>query len=140
MRTLTYIFGGFIILLAGCATTASIPAEDRTFYYDAPYESVMDAIIQTVIENGETIESVDRENGLIRTAPRGSGAVGRALFGNMERSFSAYVRPDGDRTRVVMTFSLQDVNAFGGRTETPVTGGHARQMYQQTYEAIGKRL
>lgn len=56
--------------LLGCATTLSLPAEDRTRVYQTDFDVVFKALIKTLIQEGYFLNEIDYWGGVITTAER----------------------------------------------------------------------
>ena len=81
--------------LAGCATTQSIPIEDRSRTFEAPHDQVLQAVADCFIEDGYGIANMDSQMGFITTDyKQGSGLTG-LLIGDTRTKVSAQVRSAG---------------------------------------------
>jgi len=129
------------LLIAGCATTQSIPTEDRSRTYDAPKDTVVTAVANTFIGEGFTIASIDREVGIVTTGTRSSNEIKSALIGQMERQLQANVRSvDSSTSRLVLTLVYERENAFGGTEARSFDEETAIDMYEDWFVKIEKRL
>jgi len=69
MRRCAFLFAAFLLAgaLLGCSSTQDIPKSKRTRALDAPAGDVVTATVEAVTAEGYTVESVDREAGLVTT-------------------------------------------------------------------------
>lgn len=128
------------LLIGGCATTQSLPVEDRARTYDAPKDTVITAVANTFIGEGFTIASIDREVGIVTTGRKSSSEIKSALIGQMERQLQANVRSVDNGTRLALTLVYESENAFGGTEARSLDKGTAIDMYEEWFAKIEKRL
>lgn len=134
----------FLILLGlmtGCATTQSIPTEDRSRTYEVPKDTVITAVVETFTAEGYPIETIDRETGMVITGEKSNSTMKAAFVGNKNRSLQAMVREAGaGRSRLVLTLTYESENAFGGSSAQSVGKSAAVEMYDQWFQRIESNL
>jgi len=127
------------LLLAGCATTTSIPADQRTRTYDAPKDEVFSAVVMSFTEYGFGIQRSNQSGGLITTSYKTSSALQAALTGQSRLRYNAVVRGDSSRSRVRLTITAQE-KSLGGWQAMSMTSGDAEGMYEKAFKAIGRNV
>jgi len=127
------------LLLAGCATTKSIPADQRTRTYDAPKDEVFSAVVMSFTEYGFGIQRSNQSGGLITTSYKTSSGLQAALTGQSRLRYNAVVRGDSSRSRVRLTITAQE-RSLAGWQAMSMTRGDAEGMYEKAFKAIGKNV
>jgi uncharacterized lipoprotein len=127
------------LLLAGCATTTSIPADQRTRTYDAPKNEVFSAVVASFTEYGFGIQRSNQSGGIITTSYKTSSGLQAALTGQSRLRYNAVVRGDSSRSRVRLTITAQE-KSLGGWQAMSMTSGDAEGMYEKAFKAIGKNV
>lgn len=133
------------LLVAGCATTQSLPAEDRSRIYQLDYDFVFDATVQALAEEGFAIIDAEKDEGIINTDYRAESALFSFLSGGPTRlKVSALISNADNGTHVLLNFDLQDAdpsldssNLYSARSLSP---RRARRYYQEFFGAIEDRL
>lgn len=124
-----------IVTLPGCATTQSIPVDERTRVYDASYEDVYRATVQAFTEMGYPIDDADKEVGLLNTDWMGGSAALQMMGSERRRRANAMLRKDGEQTRVTLNLSYQQRKGSSWG-ESMVGGSYARKAYGRHFKAI----
>jgi len=127
------------LLLVGCATTTSIPADQRTRTYDAPKNEVFSAVVMSFTEYGFGIQRSNQSGGIITTSYKTSSGLQAALTGQSRLRYNAVVRGDSSRSRVRLTITAQE-RSLGGWQAMSMTSGDAEGMYKKAFKAIGKNV
>jgi uncharacterized lipoprotein len=127
------------LLLAGCATTTSIPADQRTRTYDAPKNEVFSAVVASFTEYGFGIQRSNKSGGIITTSYKTSSGLQAALTGQSRLRYNAVVRGDSSRSRVRLTITAQE-KSLGGWQAMSMTSGDAEGMYEKAFKAIGRNV
>ncbi|MCY3487206.1 MAG: hypothetical protein OXH34_02095 [Bacteroidetes bacterium] len=133
----------FAVFLAGCATTQSLPVEDRSRTYDLDYDFVFDATVQMLAEQGFAIIDAEKDEGIINTDFRLESSFLSFLSGGPTRlKVSALVSNAPNGTRVLLNFDLQDVEddvrgVYSSRSLTPRA---ARRYYRDFFGLLGDYL
>jgi uncharacterized lipoprotein len=127
------------LLLIGCATTTSIPADQRTRTYDAPKNEVFSAVVASFTEYGFGIQRSNQSGGIITTSYKTSSGLQAALTGQSRLRYNAVVRGDSSRSRVRLTITAQQ-KSLGGWQAMSMTKGDAEGMYQKAFKAIDKNV
>jgi len=127
------------LLLAGCATTTSIPADQRTRTYDAPKNEVFSAVVASFTEYGFGIQRSNQSGGIITTSYKTSSGLQAALTGQSRLRYNAVVRGDSSQSRVRLTITAQE-KSLGGWQAMSMTSGDAEGMYEKAFKAIGKNV
>jgi uncharacterized lipoprotein len=127
------------LLLAGCATTTSIPADQRTRTYDAPKPEVFSAVVASFTEYGFGIQRSNQSGGIITTSYKTSSGLQAALTGQSRLRYNAVVRGDSSRSRVRLTITAQE-KSLGGWQAMSMTSGDAEGMYKKAFKAIGRNV
>jgi len=127
------------LLLAGCATTTSIPASQRTRTYDAPKNEVFSAVVASFTEYGFGIQRSSQSGGIITTSYKTSSGLQAALTGQSRLRYNAVVRGDSSRSRVRLTITAQE-KSLGGWQAMSMTSGDAAGMYEKAFKAIGRNV
>ena len=132
----------FAVLLAGCATTQSLPVEDRSRTYDLDYDFVFDATVQMLAEQGFAIIDAEKDEGIINTDYRAESSLLSFLSGPTRLKVSALVSDAPNGTRVLLNFDLQDVDddvrgAYSSRSLTPRA---ARRYYRDIFDSLENYL
>lgn len=132
------------LLVAGCATTQSLPAEDRSRIYQLDYDLVFDATVQALAEEGFAIIDAEKDEGIINTDYRAESALLSFLSGPTRLKVSALISNADNGTHVLLNFDLQDANPsvesgnlYNARSLSP---RRARRYYQEFFGAIEDRL
>lgn len=135
---------GFLItafILAGCATTGSLPVAERSRTYAMPYDSTFEAIQMMVSFSQLPVEEANRESGRIVTGYSNNSTVEAAVVGRMRSSGSFQLYPEGpDSTYVLVMIRTESTNAFGASSPQTMLRNQARNQYTQTLDAIGRVL
>jgi uncharacterized lipoprotein len=137
MRTAALLLAA--LLLAGCATTTSIPASQRTRTYDAPKNEVFSAVVASFTEYGFGIQRSNQSGGIITTSYKTSSGLQAALTGQSRLRYNAVVRGDSSRSRVRLTITAQE-RSLGGWQAMSMTSGDAEGMYEKAFKAIGRNV
>jgi uncharacterized lipoprotein len=137
MRQLLLLF--LALLFVGCATTTSIPADQRTRTYDAPKNEVFSALVASFTEYGFGIQRSNQSGGIITTSYKTSSGLQAALTGQSRLRYNAVVRGDSSRSRVRLTITAQE-KSLGGWQAMSMTSGDAEEMYDKAFSAIGKNV
>jgi uncharacterized lipoprotein len=137
MRQLLLLF--LALLFVGCATTTSIPADQRTRTYDAPKNEVFSAVVASFTEYGFGIQRSNQSGGIITTSYKTSSGLQAALTGQSRLRYNAVVRGDSSRSRVRLTITAQG-KSLGGWQAMSMTSGDAEEMYDKAFSAIGKNV
>jgi len=127
------------LLLAGCATTTSIPADQRTRTYDAPKNEVFSAVVASFTEYGFGIQRSNQSGGIITTSYKTSSGLQAALTGQSRLRYNAVVRGDSSRSRVRLTITAQE-KSLGGWQAMSMTSGDVEEMYEKAFKAIEKNV
>jgi len=127
------------LLLAGCATTTSIPASQRTRTYDAPKNEVFSAVVASFTEYGFGIQRSNQSGGIITTSYKISSGLQAALTGQSRLRYNAVVRGDSSQSRVRLTITAQE-KSLGGWQAMSMTSGDAEGMYEKAFKAIGRNV
>ena len=132
----------FAVLLAGCATTQSLPVEDRSRTYDLDYDFVFDATVQMLAEQGFAIIDAEKDEGIINTDFRLESSFLSFLSGPTRLKVSALVSDAPGGTRVLLNFDLQDVDddvsgVYNSRSLTPRA---ARRYYRDFFGLLDDYL
>jgi len=127
------------LLLAGCATTTSIPASQRTRTYDAPKNEVFSAVVASFTEYGFGIQRSNQSGGIITTSYKISSGLQAALTGQSRLRYNAVVHGDSSRSRVRLTITAQEKSLAGWQAMS-MTSGDAEEMYEKAFKAIGKNV
>jgi len=127
------------LLLAGCATTTSIPADQRTRTYDAPKNEVFSAVVASFTEYGFGIQRSNQSGGIITTSYKTSSGLQAALTGQSRLRYNAVVRGDSSRSRVRLTITAQEKSLAGWQAMS-MTSGDAEGMYEKAFKAIGRNV
>jgi len=127
------------LLLIGCATTTSIPADQRTRTYDAPKNEVFSAVVASFTEYGFGIQRSNQSGGIITTSYKTSSGLQAALTGQSRLRYNAVVRGDSSRSRVRLTITAQE-RSLGGWQAMSMTSGDAEGMYEKAFKAIGRNV
>jgi uncharacterized lipoprotein len=127
------------LLLAGCATTTSIPVSQRTRTYDAPKNEVFSAVVASFTEYGFGIQRSNQSGGIITTSYKTSSGLQAALTGQSRLRYNAVVRGDSSRSRVRLTITAQE-KSLGGWQAMSMTSGDAEGMYKKAFKAIGRNV
>ncbi len=133
------------LLVAGCATTQSLPSEDRSRVYNLEYDLVFDATVQALAEEGFAVIDAEKDEGIINTDYRAEGAFFSFLTGGPTRlKVSALVSQADNGIHVLLNFDLQDANPsvesgnlYNARSMSP---RRARRYYQELFGEIEERL
>ena len=133
------------LLVAGCATTQSLPSEDRSRVYNLEYDLVFDAAVQALAEEGFAIIDAEKDEGIINTDYRAESALFSFLSGGPTRlKVSALVSQADNGIHVLLNFDLQDANPsvesgnlYNSRSMSP---RRARRYYQELFGEIEERL
>lgn len=133
------------LLVAGCATTQSLPAEDRSRTYSLDYDLVFDATVQALAEGGFAIIDAEKDEGIINTDYRAEGAIFAFLSGGPTRmKVSALITQADNGVHVLLNFDLQDANPsvesgnlYDARTMSP---RRARRFYREIFGDIEELL
>ncbi|MCY4672899.1 MAG: hypothetical protein OXD43_03885 [Bacteroidetes bacterium] len=133
------------LLVAGCATTQSLPSEDRSRVYNLEYDLVFDATVQALAEEGFAIIDAEKDEGIINTDYRAESALFSFLYGGPTRlKVSALVSQADNGIHVLLNFDLQDANPsiesgnlYNSRSMSP---RRARRYYQELFGEIEERL
>jgi len=132
-------FGAFALLvLAGCATTQSISVESRTRTYDNSYDEVFNAVVATLASDGYSINSADRENGIITTDER--ARLGLRLFQGNRTKVTALVRDSDANVSVILNLATSTANEEGGQDVQIMPPGVAREFYRELFAKISDEL
>ena len=137
MRQLLLLF--LALLFVGCATTTSIPADQRTRTYDAPKNDVFSAVVASFTEYGFGIQRSNQSGGIITTSYKTSSGLQAALTGQSRLRYNAVVRGDSSRSRVRLTITAQEKSLAGWQAMS-MTSGDAEEMYEKAFKAIGKNV
>ena len=132
-----------LILLAACATTQSLPVEDRSRTYDLDYDQVFDAVVMTLVNEGFSVIDAEKDEGIVNTDYRSEGRWLTLLTGATRMKVSALITEANSRTRVVLNFSLEDATddlAPGTFQSRNVTGKRARRIYNDMFADIAEQL
>jgi hypothetical protein len=124
------------LLLAGCATTTSIPAGQRTHTYDAPKNEVFSAVVMSFTEYGFGIQRSNQSGGIITTSYKTSSGLQAALTGQSRLRYNAVIRGDSSQSRVRLTITAQEKSLAGWQAMS-MTSGDAEGMYEKAFKAIG---
>jgi len=127
------------LLLVGCATTTSIPADQRTRTYDAPKNEVFSAVVMSFTEYGFGIQRSNQSGGIITTSYKTSSGLQAALTGQSRLRYNAVVRGDSSQSRVRLTITAQEKSLAGWQAMS-MTSGDAEEMYEKAFKAIGKNV
>jgi uncharacterized lipoprotein len=127
------------LLLAGCATTTSIPAGQRTHTYDAPKNEVFSAVVMSFTEYGFGIQRSNQSGGIITTSYKTSSGLQAALTGQSRLRYNAVIRGDSSQSRVRLTITAQEKSLAGWQAMS-MTSGDAEEMYKKAFKAIGKNV
>jgi uncharacterized lipoprotein len=127
------------LLLAGCATTTSIPVSQRTRTYDAPKNEVFSAVVASFTEYGFGIQRSNQSGGIITTSYKTSSGLQAALTGQSRLRYNAVVRGDSSRSRVRLTITAQGKSLSGWQAMS-MTSGDAEGMYEKAFKAIGRNV
>jgi len=127
------------LLLAGCATTTSIPADQRTRTYDAPKNEVFSAVVASFTEYGFGIQRSNQSGGIITTSYKTSSGLQAALTGQSRLRYNAVIRGDSSQSRVRLTITAQEKSLAGWQAMS-MTSGDAEEMYQKAFKAIGRNV
>jgi hypothetical protein len=127
------------LLLAGCATTTSVPVDDRTQTYDAPKEEVFNAVISSYTEYGFGIRTSDMQSGVVTSSYKVTSGMRAALTGTYRLRYSAVVRGDSTQSQVRLTITAQQ-KSLGGWQAANMTGGDAEELYKKAFKSIGKKI
>ena len=129
------------VLLTGCATTQSIPTSDRSKVYDSPRDSVITAVVNAVTEEGYSIETLDRETGMVMTGTKSNSTLAAAFVGNKDRSLQARVTSQSaSRSRLLLTLVLESENAFGASSAQSMPASDAKALYDEWFKKIEAQL
>ena len=131
----------FLLILAvaaGCATTQSIPIEDRSRTYDVAYDVAFDAVVTALAEEGYAIEEANQDQGIINTDFLvGSALDAFWLDGATRIKVNALIRDSDAGTRIVLNIALQDAeDAITGNinfTSRSLTSRRAREYYERLF-------
>jgi uncharacterized lipoprotein len=127
------------LLLAGCATTTSIPADQRTRTYDAPKNEVFSAVVSSFTEYGFGIQRSNQSGGIITTSYKTSSGLQAALTGQSRLRYNAVIRGDSSQSRVRLTITAQEKSLAGWQAMS-MTSGDAEGMYEKAFKAIEKNV
>ena len=128
------------ILFSGCATTQSIPVENRSRTYSASEDEAITAVVDAATEEGYPIETIDRQTGMVVTGRKSNSTVAAAFVGNQSRKLQAQVDSVGSGSRVVLTLVYESENAFGQSSAQSVGKSAAVDMYDEWFALIEKQL
>ncbi len=132
------------LLLVGCATTQSLPVEDRSRTYDLDYDIVFDATVQMLAEQGFAVIDAEKDEGIINTDYRSpQNRFMSFIVGDTRMKVSALISEAPNGTRALINFELQDVNTGPGSPDyTPRTLSPraARRYYQEFFESLDNYL
>ena len=136
MKKLTIIS----LIFFACATMQSIPIDDRSTIIDADFNIVFKAVISCFTENGYVINNMDKELGLIDTDYK-SGSAWAALFaGDTRTKMNAILTSvDSTKTKVTLTITSEEKELFGGWRAKNITGGSAKEVYNQYLQIIKEK-
>jgi len=127
------------LLLVGCATTTSIPADQRTRTYDAPKNEVFSAVVSSFTEYGFGIQRSNQSGGIITTSYKTSSGLQAALTGQSRLRYNAVIRGDSSQSRVRLTITAQEKSLAGWQAMS-MTSGDAEEMYKKAFKAIEKNV
>jgi len=127
------------LLLIGCATTTSIPADQRTRTYDAPKAEVFNAVISSYTEYGFGIRTSDMQSGVVTSSFKVTSGMRAALTGTYRLRYSAVVRGDSTQSQVRLTITAQQ-KSLGGWQAMSMTKGDAEGIYKKAFKAIGQNV
>ncbi|MCY3630605.1 MAG: hypothetical protein OXI05_06765 [Bacteroidota bacterium] len=137
-----HLFCFLPLLLAGCVSTQNIPVEDRARTYDLDYDTVFDATVQMLAEQGFAITDAEKEEGIINTDYRAEDRIFSFISGPTRRKISALVSNAPDGTQILLNFDLQefvDQSPGGGdgiyRSQA-LTPRVARRYYREFFDAL----
>ena len=127
-----------LVLLAGCATTQSIPVESRTRMYDASFDQVFDAVVAALTIEGYAVTDANRDSGIINTDAR--VRLGLRLFQGNRTKVSALIRDTDDGTTVILNLSSTSANEEGGESVAVMPKSAAREFYRELFSKIEAEL
>lgn len=127
-----------LILLAGCATTQSIPVETRTRTYDANFDQVFDAVVAAFAVDGYAVTDANRDSGIINTDER--VRLGMRLFQGNRTKVTALVQDSDAGTTVVLNLSTSSANEEGGAAVSLMPKSAAREFYRELFGKIEAQL
>ncbi len=132
------------LLVAGCATTQSLPAEDRSRTYSLDYDLVFDATVQALAEEGFAIIDAEKDEGIVNTDYRAEGAFFAFLSRPTRMKVSALITRADNGVHVLLNFDLQDANPsvesgnlYNARSMSP---RQARRYYREIFGEIEELL
>lgn len=142
MRRCAFLFAAFLLAgaLLGCSSTQDIPKSKRTRALDAPAGDVVTATDEAVTAEGYTVESVDREAGLVTTAPKSNSVMAAALGGATTTRIQALVREAEGRSRLTLTISYMQSRGAAQDVPMGIPKDDALGRYETWFSRIEKRL
>ncbi len=130
-----------VSIVINCATMQSIPIEDRSRILNASYDITFGTTAAFFNEKGFTLKTIDKESGLIDTDYQGGSAWAAVFSGtNYRTKINAFFRrEDQNRTKLTLTISTEQKQAFGGWQASTFTTGQALKTYNEYFDEIIKR-
>jgi len=98
------------------------------------------ATVEAVTAEGYTVESVDREAGLVTTAPKSNSAMAAALGGATTTRIQAIVREAEGRSRLTLTISYMQSRGAAQDVPMGIPKDDALGRYETWFSRIEKRL
>ena len=127
-----------LLFAAGCATTQSIPLDDRSHTFEADYDAVFAATARVLVADGYTLKTIDKDVGLIDTDYKHRS--GFTLKGKQRRKVNALLAEAGPDTRLTFTVAVEQPNDAGDWQSVPFTAEAAMKYYNELFEKIEYEL
>ncbi len=127
------------VIVAGCATTQSLPVEDRGRIYDMSFDVMFDAIVMALSEEGFAVTDARKNEGIINTDFR-TGSSFTAYFrgGPTRTKVNALVTSMEAGTQVLLNIALEDANIEGRNVYATrnMSTRSARRFYSELFARI----
>jgi len=136
-------FSIIILVIAfsfGCATTQSIPAEQRSRIYNRAFKDTFRSVVQALNERGYSIEQADSDTGIINTDFKSASTLEAFLTGDSRTKINAIIADQNNGTKVTLTIKAEKKGALTGWESQSMTKKQAKNMYNDVFSDISKKV
>lgn len=135
-----YLTIALALLISGCATTQSIPSGERTKIFKSNYSQTFKAVIQTLSNNGYSISTADRKDGIINTDFSNASSLQAFFTGDRRTKINVILNKENNGTEVKLTISVQTKEKFMGWQAATMTKPEAKHYYHVLFSKIASNL
>jgi len=128
------------LIISGCATTQNISSGARTKIYKSNYNQTFKAVVQTLSDNGYSINTANSKTGIINTDYSNASTLQAFLTGQRRTKVNAILNKENNGTEIRLNISIQQKGTLTGWESASMTKSQAKKYYDKLFAKIANNL